>query len=155
MALRHGDVWAPTIKRSDTISKATTPGPKRVFRVYDERGMATADLVTLADEQPSAEEPLRLRHPVERTSRTLQPDAIGGIESLLEVAWEDGRRASPPPDLATLRGRRHADEERLDPGVRRLINPHIYHVSLSDTLWRLKQDLLTGPNGNGQASSDR
>ena len=155
VALYHGGGWAPTIKRSDTLSKATTPGPKRVYRVYDERGMATADLVTLADEVPQTGEPLRLRHPVERTSRTLQPEAIGGIEPLLEVAWEDGRRASPPPDLETLRGRRRADEERLDPGVRRLINPHIYHVSLSDSLWRLKQDLLTGPNGNTRPPDER
>lgn len=149
VSLRHQGTWAPTIKRSDTLTKATTPGPKRVYRVYDERGMATADLVTLDHELPNADAPLRLRHPIERTSRTLQPADIGGIESLLEVAWQDGRRAGPAPDLATMQQRRHADEERLDPGVRRLINPHIYHVSLSDTLWKLKQDLLAGPNGNG------
>ena len=149
VSLRHQGVWAPTIKRSDTLTKATTPGPKRVYRVYDERGMATADLVTLDHERPSADAPLRLRHPTERTSRTLQPTDIGGIESLLEVAWQDGHRSGPAPDLATLQQRRHADEERLDPGVRRLINPHIYHVSLSNALWKLKQDLLAEPNGNG------
>ena len=152
VSLRHQGAWAPTIKRSDTLTKATTPGPKRVYRVYDERGMATADLVTLDHEAPSADAPLHLRHPIERTSRTLQPADIGGIESLLEVAWHNGRRSGPAPDLATLQQRRHADEERLDPGVRRLINPHIYHVSLSDTLWKLKQDLLAGPNGSGGAT---
>jgi nicotinate phosphoribosyltransferase len=26
--------------------------------------------------------------------------------------------------------------------VRRLINPHIYHVSLSEKLWHLKQELV-------------
>jgi nicotinate phosphoribosyltransferase len=31
---------------------------------------------------------------------------------------------------------------RLDPGVRRLMNPHIYHVSLTQELWDLKQDLI-------------
>jgi len=152
VSLRHQGAWAPTIKRSDTLTKATTPGPKRVYRVYDERGMATADLVTLDHEAPSADAPLHLRHPIERTSRTLQPADIGGIESLLEVAWHNGRRSGPAPDLATLQQRRHADEERLDPGVRRLINPHIYHVSLSDTLWKLKQDLLAGPNGSAGAT---
>jgi nicotinate phosphoribosyltransferase len=111
--------------------------------------MATADLVTLDHERPSPDAPLRLRHPVERTGRTLQPGDIGGIEPLLEVAWHDGRRAGPTPDLGTLQQRRREDEERLDPGVRRLINPHIYHVSLSDALWELKQDLLVKPNGNG------
>jgi nicotinate phosphoribosyltransferase len=32
--------------------------------------------------------------------------------------------------------------ERLDPGVKRLVNPHIYHVSLTERLWNLKQTLI-------------
>jgi nicotinate phosphoribosyltransferase len=32
--------------------------------------------------------------------------------------------------------------ERLDAGVRRLVNPHIYHVSLTERLWQLKQELI-------------
>lgn len=30
-------------------------------------------------------------------------------------------------------------EARLDAGVKRLRNPHRYHVSLSERLWRLRQ----------------
>jgi nicotinate phosphoribosyltransferase len=41
-----------------------------------------------------------------------------------------------------MRTRRRADVERLDSGVRRLVNPHIYHVSLSESLWSMKQELL-------------
>jgi nicotinate phosphoribosyltransferase len=33
---------------------------------------------------------------------------------------------------------------RLDPGVRRLINPHIYHVSVTERLWEMKQKLIAG-----------
>jgi nicotinate phosphoribosyltransferase len=32
--------------------------------------------------------------------------------------------------------------ERLDDGVKRLINPHVYHVSLTEGLWNLKQELI-------------
>jgi nicotinate phosphoribosyltransferase len=42
-----------------------------------------------------------------------------------------------------MRALRTADLERLDPGVRRLMNPHIYHVSLSERLWQLKEALIT------------
>ena len=38
---------------------------------------------------------------------------------------------------------------RLDPGVRRLVNPHIYHVSLSQRLWDLKQTLIEAAKGAG------
>jgi nicotinate phosphoribosyltransferase len=36
---------------------------------------------------------------------------------------------------------------RLDPGVRRLVTPHIYHVSLSQKLWDLKQELIREAKG--------
>jgi len=41
-----------------------------------------------------------------------------------------------------MRQRREADTRRLDPGVKRLMNPHIYHVSLTQRLWDLKQHLI-------------
>ncbi|MCA9870991.1 MAG: hypothetical protein KC487_11530, partial [Anaerolineae bacterium] len=37
---------------------------------------------------------------------------------------------------------RQADVAQLDAGVKRFVNPHIYHVSLSDKLWNLKQELI-------------
>ncbi|MEZ4674529.1 MAG: hypothetical protein R2932_09815 [Caldilineaceae bacterium] len=42
-----------------------------------------------------------------------------------------------------MRQSRAVDVERLDPGIRRLVNPHIYHVSLTPALWNLKQRLIT------------
>jgi len=47
-----------------------------------------------------------------------------------------------------MREIRWADIERLDPGVLRLVNPHVYHVSLSDELWQLKQDLIRRARGS-------
>jgi nicotinate phosphoribosyltransferase len=54
----------------------------------------------------------------------------------------DGKQVAELPPIEGLRERRDADIERLDPGVRRLMNPHIYHVSLSEKLWKMKQDLV-------------
>ena len=53
-----------------------------------------------------------------------------------------GRSVAAMPPLDELRRRRAEDVEALDPGVRRLVNPHIYHVSLSQPLWDLKQELI-------------
>ena len=41
-----------------------------------------------------------------------------------------------------MRRQRDHDLERLDPGVKRLMYPHRYHVSLTEKLWQLKQDLI-------------
>ena len=38
--------------------------------------------------------------------------------------------------------RRIADVGRLDPGVRRLVRPHTYHVSITDGVFALKEQLL-------------
>jgi nicotinate phosphoribosyltransferase len=53
-----------------------------------------------------------------------------------------GRQVMETPKLDQIRHQRRADVERLDPGVRRLMNPHIYHVSLTQSLWDLKGQLL-------------
>jgi len=60
----------------------------------------------------------------------------------LELVWDRGNLPHPLPDLETIRQRRIRDVEALDAGVRRLMYPHIYHVSLSQKLWNLKQELI-------------
>jgi nicotinate phosphoribosyltransferase len=54
----------------------------------------------------------------------------------------EGKVIIEMPSLDELRQRRQEDVERLDAGIRRLVNPHIYHVSLTQTLWDLKQRLI-------------
>jgi len=140
VAVRHGGAWRPSAKRSDTPEKATVPGPKALYRVFDARGMATADLITLADERPQPGEPLTLRHPADERSRSLAADEVSAVEPLLETHWSEGRSRVEPQGIAELQSRREADEARLDAGVKRLRHPHRYHVSLSERLWRLKQE---------------
>lgn len=64
------------------------------------------------------------------------------IEPLLEIIWQDGKLVYDLPSLEALRKQGQRDLERLDSGVRRLLNPHIHHVSLSPQLWQLKQALI-------------
>lgn len=136
------NAWIPAIKISENPSKTPNPGFKNVWRIYDERGQATADYITLNDEDPRQMASLTLQHPSENhISRTLTTDKITRIEPLFETVWNNGTTTKHPP-LETLRERRKADLARLHPGVRRLINPHIYHVSLSPNIWQLKQSLI-------------
>jgi nicotinate phosphoribosyltransferase len=44
--------------------------------------------------------------------------------------------------VAEARKRRVSDLERLDPGVKRLVNPHVYHVSVTRRLADLKTRLI-------------
>lgn len=143
VAIRQGESWEPALKISETPAKIPNPGQKRLWRVYDRRGIATADLMTLADEDPRDWDEIVLRHPIEsETRRTLDAGDVTDIEELRIDAWRGGERMYRGDDLGPIRDRRANDLRRLDTGVKRLLNPHIYHVSLSERLWRLKQDLI-------------
>ncbi|MEX2502014.1 MAG: nicotinate phosphoribosyltransferase [Trueperaceae bacterium] len=136
--------WLPAVKLSESPAKVLTPGDKHVWRLYDRRDKATADLVTLADEDPRDLDRLVLHHPAQvETRRTVTRAELTEIESLLAPAFADGAPTVDPREpIATLRERCRADLARLDPGVRRVLRPHRYHVSLSPALAELRDDTV-------------
>ena len=143
VALRRDSTWAPAMKLSDSPSKIPNPGDKRAWRVYDRRNKATADLLSTKDERPADMPKMVLRHMTEAgLQRTLMAKDVLGIEPLLVDILREGRPVDPPPTIEQIRARRQSDMERLDPGVKRLMNPHIYHVSLTEKMWQLKQRLI-------------
>lgn len=134
----------PAIKISETPAKVPIPGRKTLWRIYDRRGRATADLITLHSDDP-ARCPIELVHPMfPDIGRTLAAGEVSEVEPLQELMLERGRRVFEPGGVAAAQARRASDLERLDAGVRRLVNPHIYHVSLSPGLSDLKQKMLAG-----------
>ncbi|MBD3334942.1 MAG: nicotinate phosphoribosyltransferase [Candidatus Eisenbacteria bacterium] len=143
VAVEEGGDWKPAIKLSETPAKVPNPGPKKVWRVYDERRKAMADLIGEEDEDPEDSDPLVLRHPVEeQTLRKIDRSRIADLEPLLVQYLEDGRRATEAPAIEEMRNRREQDLKSLDAGVKRIMNPHRYHVSLTEQLWNLKQRLV-------------
>lgn len=143
VALQERGEWLPAIKISETPAKTLNPGNKRVWRLYDKRNKATADLLTLADEDPRMPSQLILRHPTDHAKqRTLAQGECVEVEPLLIEVLQEGKRVYDLPSIEAIRACRQSDIERLDPGVKRLINPHTYHVSLSQRLWALKQSLI-------------
>jgi len=111
--------------------------------------MATADLLGLEGEDPASMERIVAHHPSDHTiMRTIARAGLSQVEPLLIDVWRDGKLAYDLPDIETMRKVRVADVQRLDAGVRRLINPHIYHVSLTQKLWDLKQDLIRSALGH-------
>jgi nicotinate phosphoribosyltransferase len=62
---------------------------------------------------------------------------------------QDGQLVCELPTIEAMRAYRRSDMNRLDAGVRRLLNPHIYHVSLTQRLWELKQRLIESAVNSG------
>ncbi len=138
-----GGTWNSAIKLSETPSKVSNPGSKRVWRIYDRRQKATADLVTLEDEDPTTWSEFVMHHPVDHTKVRREPASqVTRVESLHVAVLRRGHLVYDLPTLDEIRQVRSQDVEALDPGIRRLVNPHIYHVSLSQKLWDLKEGLI-------------
>jgi nicotinate phosphoribosyltransferase len=119
------------------------PGHKHVWRIYDGRGKATADLLSLSEEEIRPHEKICLYHPIDaKISRTMNAENVSETELLLEDIMLDGKVVYNWPSIDSMRTLRDRDLQRLDAGVKRIMNPHIYHVSITKKLWDLKQELI-------------
>jgi len=135
--------WFPTMKLSETPDKVLNPGRKEIWRIYDNSHKAIADLISLEGEDPSSQDILELHHPSDQTKkRILHKDQISEIEPLMKTILQDGHLSYEFPSITSIRELRQKDTDRLYPGVKRLITPHLYHVSLSKKAWELKQNLI-------------
>jgi len=149
VAVCDNGVWKPAMKISESISKTPNPGNKRVWRIYDQRGSATADMIGLQDENPLSMETIPLRHPTDHTKyRVILKQDISKIEPLHVDVLIEGKLVYDLPSIEEIRRQRVADVEKLDAGVRRIMYPHIYHVSLTQQLWDLKQELINNAMKN-------
>jgi nicotinate phosphoribosyltransferase len=137
------DKWVPAIKISESVEKIPNPGNKKVWRLYNSKEKANADLLTLEDEEPGTNEDILLHHATSQSKkRILGKEHILKVEPLLETILDNGKLIYDFPSIDELRERRIKDIERLDPGVKRLINPHYYHVSISEKLYKMKMNLI-------------
>lgn len=84
-----------------------------------------------------------LHHPTDHTkSRHLSKEHISEIEALHVEVLREGKLVYELPTMEEIRQNRKNDLDKLDSGVRRLLTPHMYHVSLTESLWELKQELI-------------
>jgi nicotinate phosphoribosyltransferase len=143
VAVKDKGEWQPALKISESLEKIPNPGDKKVWRIYDKSGKATADLITLSDENPQEEYEIVLRNPLDHTKkRIIRKDNISKIEPLLYDIIVDGKLIYEFPSIEEIRKLKNKDLESLDSGIKRLILPHPYHVSISKKLWDVKQGLI-------------
>ncbi len=149
VAIEDKGEWAPAIKLSETPAKIINPGYKKVWRLYSGNGLATADCIAMDQENLEQSTKIDLRHPLDFSkSRVVSSEQLSKIERLHEKIWEDGKElGSTGGDIAEIRKRRDKDLESLDTGVKRIVNPHQYHVSLSRKLWKQKRELIATMKG--------
>lgn len=142
MAADRGDgKLLPKMKISENPMKVTNPGVKKIVRFYNGKGRMAGDLLADVDEPLPRGETLRVHHPMyDYMKKTIRPPYE--VKELLVPVFLNGRQVYTPPPLAEVREHAARDIERLEPEYKRFANPHLYKVSLSDTLHRMKKELI-------------
>jgi nicotinate phosphoribosyltransferase len=134
-----------TIKFSDNPEKTTNPGVKQVWRIRDGQGMLVADVLSLEDsENPDAVEKGKTYsfwHP-SADYRHFSHTVEGSAEPLLRKRIEKGSPAAADPSLDDIRALVRQELESLDQSYKRILNPHVYKVSVSGRLRTLKMNLI-------------
>jgi nicotinate phosphoribosyltransferase len=144
---RPDGTFTPTMKVSDNPDKSTNPGIKQVWRFYGKDDYPIADLIDLDDgvapdtECSGSRRPIRFYHP-SGDYRKFTLESWVRCEPLLIRQIDHGRIVADRPNLTAIRERALANLDRLDETYTRIINPHIYKVSVSRALRTLKQEFL-------------
>ncbi len=136
----HDGRYIPKIKISENPAKITNPGVKMLYRIYDEYGMAVADLIALDHETFNENEPLTLFDPVD-TWKTMTLTRYS-MKKLLVPIFVEGTLVYESPSLSEIRKYSKNDLLTFWDQYKRLTNPHRYKVDLSDELWMLKHSML-------------
>lgn len=145
----QGGEKVPKIKLSDNSDKITNPEFKQIYRIYDKKtGKAEADLLCVRDEEIDESKPLTIFHPKDTWKRTTFTDyKVRPLSVPILLGGEPVREA---PSLSEICAYAKAEKDSFWDEYKRIDNPHVYKVDLSQRLYDIKNKLITeirGKNG--------
>ncbi|MCD6123362.1 MAG: nicotinate phosphoribosyltransferase [Spirochaetales bacterium] len=133
--------FEPVIKLSDNPQKITNPAVKQVYRFYNGNNMFLADLLALEGERIKEGRRYKFYHPMYEYKYLTIKD-YSSIEPLLSIKIKKGKIAYELPKLESIQENTKKNLKMLDDTYKRLINPHVYKVSLSEKLKQVKFNLI-------------
>lgn len=140
-AITENGVLTPKLKISNTIAKVTNPGLKKVVRFYDnETNKAIADLIMLKDEENPNGEPYRIFDPENPWKEKTVVNYY--VKELQIPVFINGELVYELPTLKEIRAYHQECINNMWDQYKRIANPHIYKVDLSQKLYDLKMELL-------------
>jgi nicotinate phosphoribosyltransferase len=129
----------PRIKLSQQVVKVTIPGKKDVYRLYNDRDFALADVMVMVGEnEPEKEEQILCVHPFDETKRVYVIPAR--VEKLNKRMW-NGKKAAGQPPLDNQREYVLHQLKKIREDYARPINPSSYKVSVTGTLYKFIHEL--------------
>ncbi|WP_040512663.1 nicotinate phosphoribosyltransferase [Gracilibacillus halophilus] len=130
-----------TIKISANPEKMTTPARKRVFRIINNHnGHSEGDYIALADENPQAEDRLKMFHPVHTYISKFITDFTAW--ELHESVVVNGDIQYESPSVQDMQDFAQKNLGVLWEEYKRTMNPEEYPVDLSEECWNNKMNRI-------------
>lgn len=141
-AREQGDGFEPVMKISNDVSKMTNPGIKTVRRFYrKDNGKMITDLICLENEaKPDGGDFTLVTESAKWRKKYLKAGKYT-CEEMLKPVMRNGE-AEPLPTLKETIAYANEQMETLWPEYKRLMNPNIMKVNLSDKLQALKTQII-------------
>ena len=135
--------FEPKIKLSNNVEKVTNPGIKKVVRIYDKAtGKIKADLLALEKEIFSEEKDMHIYDTGARWKNMKLPAGTFTLRELLVPVFIDGKLVYECPETMDIQAYCNREKETLWEEQKRLKNPDIVPVDLSDMLSAMKLKLI-------------
>lgn len=135
--------FVPKIKLSNNPAKVTNPGIKKILRIYDKKTKKIkADLIALEEEIIDETKPLKIfDHTATWKKMNLAPNSFT-VRELLVPIFVNGVCVYESPKVMDIQKYCKQELESLWAEHKRLKNPHIVPVDITDTLYALKRKLI-------------
>ena len=146
ISIQQDGKFTPAMKISNNIEKITLPSQKGIARIYS-NGQMIFDLIFLKEEEEEIKEMLSLKrkftifHPIqENIFKKIQ--TYDNFEFLMNTAFKHNQTCKTfESNLENIRKRVKNDLKNIDTTYKRIINPHIYKVSITEKLKNLRNML--------------
>ena len=145
-AIEENGRLVPKIKLSDTQAKITNPGVKKIFRIFDRDGFATADLIALKKDKIDTTKPLTIFHPQYPWKKTTFTDYE--VKEIMVTVYKGGKQVYKLPSLEEIASSADDCVAHFYPEYLRTINTQEYRVDLTESLYNLKIRMLTKNSKN-------
>ncbi|MBR6543403.1 MAG: nicotinate phosphoribosyltransferase [Anaerotignum sp.] len=135
--------FEPKIKLSNNVEKVTNPGIKKIVRIYDKQtGKIKADLLALDEEVFSEDQEMHIYDTGARWKNMKLPAGSFTLRELLVPIFIDGKLVYECPETMDIKAYCEKEKETLWEEQKRLKNPDVVPVDLSDMLSAMKLKLI-------------
>lgn len=150
VAMYQNSTWVPKMKCSDSLEKAIIPGFKMLYRVYDEEGRASTDIIAMDDEQIESGKSITV-YTTDLTDATRKYTIIPNqIKQLLVPFIVDGELVYDMPSVDNIaKYVRYQIENEIWESELRSSNPHTHYVDMTELTNLTRTNLYKELHGVG------